>query len=369
MGDPNARRQREPRVIEVQVSDPRWDAYVRGHPRATANHLGAWAQILSKAYGFSPLYLALENEAATIEGVMPIVYANGLMSGPRLTSMPALRWAGPLADDREGEAALMAAACERVSAGKPRRLGVVSMVSGYEDDVDGLSTSEQPPSWRLPLAEDPDQYRRNLKKRSKGCFYNVKHAKRDGVSVREAHTEADMRIFYRLYLRTMRRQPAVPRPFRKMSLARELLGSEIVRLYIAEAGGRPIAGLLNHNFNGMIEVMYQASDERYLHLHPNHAVYDHAIVAAIEEGFEQFDFGGSWPHQSLAAFKRRWGSEPVPRYGYQFPAEAGEAQSGSRSLSRAHALTNQGGTLLHRAWAHAPLSLTRAAGNLIWRYA
>ena len=362
-------RERSLRVVEVPASDPRWDSYVRRHPRATANHLGAWAEILAKAYGFRPLYLALEDDAGALRGVMPVVYANGILSGPRLTSMPALRWAGPLAESAEDEAELMGAACERVRDGKPRRLGVVSMVPGYDEHVEGLGAKDQPPSWRLALPGDPDEYRRRLKKRFKGCYYDVKHSKRDGVTVRESSSKADLRTFYRLYLRTMRRHPAVPRPFRKMSLALELLGPEIVRLYIAEIDGRPIAGLLNHNFNGMIEVMYAASDERYLSLHPNHAVYDHAIVRAIEDGYEHFDFGGAWPHESLADFKRRWGSEPVERYGYEYPAEAEQATAGSRSLGRAHAMTVEGSDLLARVWAHAPLSVTRLAGNLIWRYA
>ena len=39
------------------LSDPRWDAYVRAHPRGSVYHLGAWARILERSYGFRPRYL------------------------------------------------------------------------------------------------------------------------------------------------------------------------------------------------------------------------------------------------------------------------------------------------------------------------
>jgi Acetyltransferase (GNAT) domain len=362
------------RLVEVDApdSDPRWDEFVRRHPLATANHLGAWARILAQAYGFQPAYRALEDDSGAIVGVMPLVYARGLVSGPRMSSLPALRWAGPLAETREQEAKLLAASCELVRTGKARRLQVVSVSGGHEGIVAGLGVDPQSPSWRLALPGDPDQYRRNLKKRSKGCFYDVKKSWSAGVTVREARSGDDLRTFYRFYLQTMRGHRALPRPYKKMSLARELLGPDIFRLTIAELDGVPVAGLLCHVFNGMVEAMYQASDERYLNVHPNHALYDHAIRTAIEQGLDHFDFGGSWPQESLASFKRRWGAEPLERFVYVYPA-AGESEEGSRgaasnALIRAQARIFEGGRALTWTWNRVPLPVTRLIGELVWKY-
>lgn len=356
------------RAVEIDPgSDPRWDAFVHQHPRATANHLSAWAPILAAAYGFKPTYLTLEDDSGAIVGVMPLVYARGVLSGPRMNSLPALRWAGPLAATREQEAKLLTASCELVSTGKARRLVTVTMTGGYDALVAGLGLNPQSPSWRLALPSDPAQYRRNLKKRSKGCFYDVKKAWASGVTVREARSSSDLRTFYRFYLQTMRRRRALPRPFKKMSLARELLGPEIVSLFIAELKGVPVAGLLCHVFNGMVEAMYQASDERYLSVHPNHALYDHAITAAIEQGLDHFDFGGAWPHESLASFKRRWGAEPVERFGYTYPAGAGSG-GGSSVLIRAQTRVFESDRVLSWSWNRVPLGVTRLVGELAWRY-
>lgn len=362
------------RLGEVDAySDPRWDAFVRRHPLATANHLGAWARILRRAYGVKPAYLALEDRHGEIVGVMPQVYARGVVTGPRMNSLPALRWAGPLAATFEQEARLLAAACESVRAGKARKLAVVTKTGGYEDLVTDLGISPRSPTWRLVLPSDPAEYRRNLKKRSKSHLFNVNRARASGVTVREARSGDDLRVFYRFYLRTMRRLRALPRPCKEMSLARQLLGPEIVRLSIAEVDRVPVAGLLCHVFNGMVEVMYQASDERYLSLHPNHALYDHAIVTAIEEGLDHFDFGGAWPHESLASFKRRWGAEPVERFGYVYPAggdqsTASPTRAGTKALLRAQARIFEGGRTLSWGWNHVPLPVTRLIGELVWKY-
>jgi len=37
-----------------------------------------------------------------------------------------------------------------------------------------------------------------------------------GVTVREATSELDLRAFYALYLRTMRRRSTLPRPYRQL---------------------------------------------------------------------------------------------------------------------------------------------------------
>jgi CelD/BcsL family acetyltransferase involved in cellulose biosynthesis len=361
----------ETRVIEVDAtSDSRWDAYVRGHPRATANHLSAWARIMAAAYGFEPVYLALEDGGGEVAGVMPIVYARGILSGPRLTSLPALRWAGPLASSFEDEVALLEAACERVQAGKPRRLGLVTSIDGYDEPLDGIEKSAMSPSWRLALPDDPDRFRRNLKQRSKGHYYAVRKAIKAGVTVRRTDSTADLRRFYRLYLATMRRHRSLPRPFRKFSVAQDLLGADVCRLYVAELDGRIVGGLVCHFFNGMVEIMYNASDERYLSARPNQAVYEHAIVAAIEEGLDSFDFGGAWPHESLASFKQRWGTEPLERFSYSFPSR-GESGAGASALSRAKRAGDEGGgeAMVSRIWGRTPLPLTRLAGEVLWRYA
>src|SRR3954454_15690851 len=105
--------------VEIEQSPGEaWDAYVRSHPTATANHLSAWAWILKTAYRFKPIYLSLRDSGGEVHGVLPLVHRHGPISGSRLNSLPAVRWAGPLAGTPDQEARLMQAACELVRDGK-----------------------------------------------------------------------------------------------------------------------------------------------------------------------------------------------------------------------------------------------------------
>jgi hypothetical protein len=62
-------RQQDATITAVDpLADPRWDAYAESHPGSCAYHLGAWAQILRGAYGFKPLYHALECADGSLAG-------------------------------------------------------------------------------------------------------------------------------------------------------------------------------------------------------------------------------------------------------------------------------------------------------------
>ena len=61
-------------LSHIDPADPRWDAYVRAHPRGTLYQLGAWARILGEAYRFTPRYLAAAGAQGEITGVLPLLY-------------------------------------------------------------------------------------------------------------------------------------------------------------------------------------------------------------------------------------------------------------------------------------------------------
>ena len=66
------------RAVQIDpLADPRWDAYVRAHPRWTVYQLGAWAEILRRAYRFDPRYLALEDDGGALRGVLPAAPQEG----------------------------------------------------------------------------------------------------------------------------------------------------------------------------------------------------------------------------------------------------------------------------------------------------
>jgi GNAT acetyltransferase-like protein len=359
-------------VIQIDPSDPRWDRFVERQERATVYQLGAWPQILRSAYGFGPRCLALEHDGE-LQGVLPVMHSRGLLSGPRLRSLPVVPAAGPLATTREGEAELLGAACAMTADGGARSLTLLSRAEGYQEQVERLAGRPKYPTWILPLPDDPEELRAAWRKGSKNLHRSLNKAEKSGLTVREGLSEADLRAFYRVYLATMKAHHALPRSYRQLSTARRLLGpGGVFRLFLAEHDGETIAAGVFHSFRDSIDLLYNGSDPSKLDLRPNHALYWHVIRWGIEHGYRRFDFGEAKPGSPLERFKEQWSAERVPEWRYDYVVQ----ETAARADALRHAgdrMGRAGGAsrreeLIARLWERAPLSVTRLAGAVAYRY-
>jgi hypothetical protein len=340
-----------------------WDRFVAEHPDATVYHLSAWAEVLRAAYRFQPRYLTLRGADGSLEGVMPLVYRGGPLSGPRLNSLPLVRWAGPLARREEAEAALIEAACDLVRSGPARRLHLRSGKDRFHRLVPALSRELELPTWSVELPSGHDDLDARLRAASKSLLRNVRKADAAGVRVREGRSREDLRRFYRMYLRTMRAHRELPRSLRQLVAAQRLLGPRgVFKLFVAEYEDEPVAAGIFHFFGGTADLLYNASDDRFLDVRPNHALYREVMRSAVDGGFRRFDFGAARPGSSLAEFKRRWSAEPVSRYRYTFPRSSGE------DAAAEHGAPLRRNALLNRAWGRVPVPLTRLGGAVAYRY-
>lgn len=352
----------------AQVGDPRtepgWDDFVRAHDDATTYHLAAWSRIVSGAYRSSPRYLTRRDGTGALTGVMPLFHDRGLVSGARLSSIPVARVAGPLAD-AAGAAELVDAACRMADDAGVRQLVVRSHLEGLERNVEGLAAAPDQPTWVVALDPDVDAMRARVRKRSGNLAREIARAERDGVVVREAESDADVRSFYRLYLRTMRRHGALPRAYAQFRLERRELGDEC-RILLAAHGGRDLAAVIFHRFGPTFEALYGGTDERVRGVHASQALYWHAIRWAIEHGCRRLDMGGALPGSSLAAFKSRFTAAPVEirRYTYVPGRPAPESPPGMPAAAG----VGEDDGLPARAWRRLPLPVIRLAGTTAYRW-
>lgn len=354
------------RAIPVDpLADPRWDAYVRAHPRWTVYQLGAWAEILRAAYRFEPRYLALEDDSGALRGVLPLLYKKGLVSDARLRSLPVFPAGGPLGDSRAHEVGLIEAGREAAGTAGVQALAVISPVD-YAADLEGFTADLLPPRWVVEVGDDPAALRAGWRKTSNNLFRSLKKADRAGFQFREATTDADLRRFYRLYLHTMRKHRTLPRSLRQLRLARGLLGAGEFRLFVVEREGRLAAGGVFHLWRDTVELIYNGSDDALLDLRPNHALYWGVIEWCAAHGRRRFDFGEASPTTSLGRFKSQW-ADPVPNHRYTW--RAGGALSRSESMAAASYAVEQGeGGLVARVWRHTPVQLTRLGAAVAYRY-
>ena len=355
------------------LTDARYDDFVSGCDRAGAYQMGAWARILSAAYGARPHYLALTDGAGDLEAVLPLMTSRGIVSGRRLRSLPVVPFAGPAGRSLEAEAALAGAAC-RVADQRGATLTINTRTPGYEEHAPDLRCVTMNPTWVTTLPDDADGLRRGWKKTSNNLFRSIAKAEKARVRVREGKGDSDLGDFYRLYLGTMRRHRSLPRAWRQIKLDQAMLGpSGVFRLFIAEHESRPVAAAIFHAFGGTVDLLYNGSDDSARDLRPNFALYWHAISWAIEHGYRRYDWGEAQEGGPLSRFKSQWSAEPVRAYRYDY--SPGGADGGSRAdrVRNTHDVFDAPGErtraqrAIDAAWERTPLTLTRAAGSLVYR--
>lgn len=365
MANGRAHGQSGPIAIAIDPSrDARWDAFVRRQKASTAYHLGAWTKVLRGAYGYRPRYIALETPPGELASVMPLFYGRGVWTKARLTSMPVARLAGPLGGSEDQQAALLEHVCTLVDASRVQRLVMRSTAADYVRCCPRLDRFVDQPTWRVALPEDEDSLRAQLRASSKNVARSIVKAEKAGVTVREAGESADLRRFYSLYLKTMRKHGALPRSFRQLALARRHLGPEVFKLFVAELDGEILAGGVFHAFGDTLELLYNASEPGSSGYAPNFALYFSSMRWAVESGFRTFDFGGALEGTSLGDFKRRWGAEPVAIWRYEYPTSAGAANGADARPTVSATDSSRLAPLLQRS----PLALTRLLGTAAYRY-
>jgi Acetyltransferase (GNAT) domain len=363
-------------VTEVAPSsDERWDAFVTAHPAGLVYHHSAWLQVLEHEYASQSVALLCENSDGCVCGILPLMRTRGLpflgrvggqVLEPRLSSLPRTPVAGPLSANRETDAALVAAAIERVRAEPHLRLQLKGQGTALESE--GLEIVAIP--WRLtyvlPLPKQGAELRFGDSRNHARIKWAVNKAARLKVEVRQAETVEDLRAWYELYLETMRWHAVPPRPYRLFTAMWELLvPRQLMTLLLAEqevnANARLLAGSI---FLKLGETMFYAFNGRRrdaLALRPNDLLLWNAIHDAWADGLRRIDFGEVLEGEAgLAKFKSKWGTTPVRLYRYYYPsldAASHEEPSQRRIAAVAKA-----------AWQRLPLRATEVLGDRIYGY-
>ena len=356
------------RIVTIDPNvDPRWAAFVAAHPDGLVYHHPAWLQVLERAYGYRPIGLACETEDGQLRGILPLFRTRGVLTGPRLSSLPHTPVAGPLGLDDQATADLLRAAVERAQAAPGTQLQLKSLSAQIEPPMDGLVGLPWRATYVLELPERVTELRFGNSRNHSRIKWAVNKAAREGVRVRLAETEADLKAWYQLHLDTVRRHAIPPAAYSFFKACWELLRPRgLMRLLLAEqeAAGWPrmLAGSIFLMFGQTAFYAFNGRRREALALRPNDLIQWHAIHHACQSGFRRYDFGEvTEDNQGLAEFKSKWASEPRPLYRYYYPAprevETGALRSGSRARQLASA-----------AWRRLPLKATALLGDWLYHY-
>lgn len=357
------------RIVEIEPHDARWESFVANHPDGLIYHHPAWLQILERESNQKAICLASEDSARQLTGILPLMWTRGLPimprahTGRRLSSLPRTPVAGPLSLNQSATSALIQFAVELVrDAGASRLELKPSWTSPKDHSADGIYWLPWRKAYTLTLAPRIEDLRLGTSRNKARIKWAIRKANKLGVVVRRAETHEDLRLWYGLYLETMRKAALPPRPFRFFDVMwSSLLPLGLVRLLLAQIDGRVVAGSIYLTYGRTVFYAFNGCRRSDLSLRPNDVIQWQAIEDFCREGFRYYDLGEvSAGNFGLAEFKAKWGSDErrLYRYYHPRPKEMRLDRSPSESARR----------LLAAAWQKVPLGATSAAGNAVYRF-
>jgi len=363
------------RVIELAAQDPRWDAFVLAVRCATVFHHSGWLAALEHESGQRTLRLACEEPGGTLSGILPLMVTRGLplgmggaSVGRRLSSLPRTPVAGPLVTSNAVTRALVEAAIARAgSAGLLLQLKSAAGTLG--DTVPGLRGVPWRLSYAKALPDDPELLRFGKSRNHARIGWAVRKAQREGVRVRDATTEAELRTWYRLYLDVNRWNGLPSRPYRFFQAAWEhLQPGGFLRLLLAyrKQSGRDLllAGSMSLVLGDTTFYAFNGRLKDALPLRPNDLLQWHAMRDAVAAGCRLYVFGEvEAGNDGLAMFKAKWDAETRTLFRYHEPPLPGDHIEYRRPAGwgwpRRAALG---------AWRRVPLPVTALAGDQVYRF-
>jgi CelD/BcsL family acetyltransferase involved in cellulose biosynthesis len=337
----------------LDLRDPRWLDFTRGHPAATPFHRPEWARLIADCYRFRPFAMTTTDEIGTIRAGLPLVEVRHLGGRPRWVALPFTDQCSPLLSTPEEETELIRLTRDAARAAGIDRIEVRGPLTG--------APATGHAALRHVLLLDPDPAVVYARFHASQVKRNIKRAEREGLTLRTGSRPEDLiDTFYKLHLDTRRRQgvPIQPRRFFRL-LWEQVVAPGLGSVLIAESAGRPIAAAVFLSWNGTVVYKFGASDAEAWSLRPNHLLIWDAIRRACEEGYRWFDFGRTDAGQDgLRNFKLSWGAIEEPLV-YRALGGAPEQTTDPEG-----AATRLLGALIRRS----PPLVCRVTGELLYRY-
>jgi len=343
----------EPVQIDIldQKGGSEWDRLVVSYPDYTFFHCAAWAQVICKTYGHTPIYFRFSPPSAGFPILVPLIEVSSPLTGRRAVCLPFSDTCGPLVFSQNGSSFLK----ESLSRLARQRNWNYFEIRGGEP----LEQSAQPAmvfyGHRLDLRKGTETLWEAFRASTAQA---VRQALRNKLNVEILDTSQAVREFYQLHVRTRRRHGLPPQPAKFfVNICQTIIKPGLGFVILVREGVRTIAGAIFFRFHKHAVYKFAASDPEFARKRGNNLVLWEAIKFLSRRGAEFLDMGRtSLTNEGLRRFKLSWGAQEWMLPYYRF--DTGTAAWTQR---REHA------TGLHNClFRHLPLALNRMAGALLY---
>ncbi len=349
------------------LADPRWDALLLQHRRASVFHTRAWLSALHNTYGYTPIAFSTSAPSGPLGNGLLFCEVKSCITGRRLVSLAFSDHCDPLINSPDERADILAHVREHI--GHNRCMYAEVRPSSTEEperlEAMNLQLSEKFYLHMLSLGPPLDTLFRNLHKNS--IQRKVRRAEREELHYEKGRSESLLRKFYQLLLRTRRRHFLPPQPLLWFRHLITSMGDQLT-IRVASKYDGPVAAILTLSFKDTVTYKYGCSDERFNHLGGTPFLFWKTIQEAKDQGMRQLDLGRSdLDNAGLVKFKERLGASRMDlKYYRLLPSRALSAwrmATEPRMLSAPRRMQ-----FLKRFVRHMPDTVLVAAGRLLYRH-
>jgi peptidoglycan pentaglycine glycine transferase (the first glycine) len=314
------------RIIDSKERD-RYDDFVISHPRGHFLQTWEWGQV-KKGMGWEPLPMVLEEDGEIIAALLIL---------KRRLPLPGLKKCifysprGPVADiNNEKICKVLFDGARKVARNEGAILlkidpdikndnqdfkGILTRC-GFRENKTGLDFAGVQPRFvfRLDITPSEDELLQNMHSKTR---YNIRLAKKKGVTIRPARDKEDLKIFYNILETTALRDKFLIRGYEYFeALWDQMVENHMAEIFIAEYQDKPISATLALILGDKAWYLYGASSNEYRNVMPNYLIQWEMIQWAKNHGCSLYDFRGvsgdldeSNPLYGLYRFKKGFNGE------------------------------------------------------------
>ena len=340
------------------LRDPRWEAFVERHPRASVFHTVPWLDALRRTYGYEPIAYTTSPPDMDLESGLVFCRVQSWLTGQRLVSLPFSDYCEPLVDSAEELERMLGhlEACRRSDKWKYIEIRPASGDLPCGSAEEGFRPARQYYLHTIDLGCPEKELFRRFHKSS--IQDRIRRAEKLGLTYECGRSNTLLRKFCLLMQLTRRRHHLPPQPEEWFRNLVEGLG-DALEIHVASYKNKMVAGIVTLRFRNMMLYKYGGSDEKYHRLGSVPFLLWRAIQKGKSSGVRTFDLGRTdCFNQGLTDFKERWNSTQALLTYWQYPAPA-------RGLCLDDGLALKLGKYF---FGLLPDSMLRVAGNLLYRH-
>jgi hypothetical protein len=286
------------------VDNERWLQFVESHPDASIYHHPLWVKSLVETYGYQPVYYLATDDEGRIQAGIPFLLVKGIFGRKKLISLPFSDMCRLLSLNKDAEQLLLA---EVLRDAQHDNIDMVEIRSAIENPHFIQSVDQ-----KLSVLPLDDDYERVFSKfHAKSVRWGINKASKSNLTIEFGTDKQKVDKFRALNGGTKKKHGKFPQPVHWFeAIRRNLFENRMGFIVVACYQDKPIAASVFLKHRDTVYHKYNASNDQYLEFQPNNLVLWEAIKWGCLNGYKRFDLGKSDSyHESLLAFKRRWGSE------------------------------------------------------------